>query len=59
MPLSLLSKILQEEEICVVRAIELIFKTKQSLDKLKATAFEDLPTVILVLNRIEHEKIDQ
>ena len=27
-----------------------------TLDKVKATAFEDLPTVKLVLNRIEHKE---
>ena len=52
-PASVLSQVLQGEEICVVRAIEATFKSKKSLDKLKSTAFEELPTVKTVLDRIE------
>ena len=42
-PSSTLCKILQED-VCVVRAIESM-KTSNCGDKLKATNFEDLPTV--------------
>ena len=51
-PSSILCKILQEEDVCVVRAIEAVVKTSKAGDKLKATRFEDLPTVKKVLGRI-------
>jgi len=35
-PLGILSKILQEEELCVVRGIEAFLRTKKSLEELKA-----------------------
>ena len=54
-PPSILCKALQEDEICVVRAVESILKTKNSLDKLKTIPFEELPTVKLVMGRIKHE----
>ena len=54
-PCSVLCKVLQEEEICVVRAIEAVMKTKKSLEKIKTTPFEDLPSVKKVLGRIKHE----
>ena len=54
-PPSILCKVLQEDEVCVVRAIESILKTKKSLDKLKLTTFEELPTVKMVLSRIKEE----
>ena len=44
-PSSTLCKILQEDDVYVVRAIEAILKTSNSGDKLKATSFEELPTV--------------
>ena len=51
-PSSTLCKILQEEDVCVVRAMESVIKTSSSGDKLKATSFEDLPTVKKVLHRM-------
>ena len=48
-PSAMLCKILQEDELCVVRAIESLLKTKKSMEKLKAAAFEELPTVMKVL----------
>ena len=54
-PLSILCKALQEEEICVVRVVECILKTKNSLHKVKTTLFEELPTVKIVLGRIKCE----
>ena len=51
-PSSTLCKILQEEDVCVVRAIESVMKTSNSGDKLKATNFEDLPTVKKVMGRM-------
>ena len=50
-PSSTLCKILQED-VCVVRAIESVMKTSNSGDKLKATNFEDLPTVKKVMGRM-------
>ena len=55
-PCSVLCKILQEEEICVVRAIEAVMKTKKSLEKVKSTPFQDLPSVKKLLGRIKHEE---
>lgn len=55
-PCSILCKVLQEEEICVVWEIEAVMKTKRSLDKIKTTLFEDLPNVKKVLGQIKHEE---
>ena len=52
-PSSTLCKILQEDEVCVVRAIEAV-RTSKSREKLKATTFEDLPTVKKVLGWMSH-----
>lgn len=51
-PSSTLCKILQEDDVCVVRAIEAVIKTSNSGDKLKTTSFEDLPTVKKGLGRM-------
>ena len=40
---------MQEEDVCVVRAIKSVIKTSNSGDRLKATSFEDLPTVKKVI----------
>ena len=45
-------KVLQEDELCVVRAIESVVRTKRSMDKGRETPFEELPTVKKVLERI-------
>lgn len=52
LPSSILCKTLQEDDVCVVRAIEGILKASQSADQLKDTPFQDLPTVKKVLGRI-------
>ena len=52
---SILCKALQEDEICVVRAVESILKTKNCLDKLKTIPFEELSAVKLEIGRIKHE----
>ena len=44
-----------EERLCVVREIESVLKTKKSMDKMKATAFEELPTVKKVLTRVQQK----
>ena len=51
-PSSNLCKILQEDDICVVRAIEAILKASQSADQLKDIPFRDLSTIMKVLDRI-------
>ena len=48
-PIRILSKILQEEELCIVRAIEAFLRAKKSLEELKVKNFEDFPTVKKVL----------
>ena len=44
-PVAHLSKVLQQDQLCVVQAIEVPMKTKKNLDKLKSTPFEELPSV--------------
>ena len=51
-PLEILSKVLQEDKLCIVRAIEAMMTTKRKLVELKAKQFEELPTVKKVLTRI-------
>ena len=45
---------LQDEEICVVSAIEAVLKTNKVIDKFNTTAFDDLPTVKKVIAGIQH-----
>ena len=54
-PSAILCKVLQEDELCVVRAIESVLKTKKSMDKMKATRFEELPTVKKVLGHVQKQ----
>ena len=54
-PCAILCKVLQEDEVCVVGAIESLLKTKRKLDNLKTTTFENLPVVKKVINRIKRE----
>jgi len=49
----IVSKILQEDELCVIRTVEAFLKTKKSLDEMKAKSVESLPTVKKVLTRIQ------
>ena len=44
-PMSVLCKALQSDEICVVQALESILKTSKVVEKVKETAFEDLPSI--------------
>ena len=53
-PAGNLCKALQDEEICVVSAIEAVLKTNKAIDKFSTTAFDDLPTVKKVITRIQH-----
>ena len=52
--IGILSKILQEEELCIVRAIEAFLGTKKSLEEFKVKNFQDFPTVKKV--RIEQKE---
>lgn len=54
-PYATLCKILQEEQVCVIRTIEALMKTKKSLDKIKDTSFEELSTVKKVLTRVKKD----
>lgn len=53
---SVLSQRLQGDELCVVRAIDSVMKTKATMDKLKAKPFHDFPSVAKVLDRVKHEE---
>ena len=54
-PASILCKVLQMDEVCIVKAIEAILKTAKNLKKVKDTSFENLTTVKKVISRIKHE----
>ena len=56
-PLGILSKVLKEDELCIVRAIEAMMTTKRKLGELKAKQFEELPTVKKVLTRIQQNEV--
>jgi len=55
-PASILCKILQENELCIVRGIEQIMKMKKNVDKLKQIEFEHLPAVKKVLSRVSDDR---
>ena len=57
-PSAILCKVLQDDEICVVDAIEAVLKTSKAVEKLKTTDFDELPTVKKVLLRIQHTADD-
>ena len=52
-PASILCKVLQKDEICVMGAIEAFIKTKKSVEKIKKTPFDDLPNVKMLCNRVK------
>ena len=51
-PAAILCKVLQEDDVCVVEAIEAILKTSKAIEKLVSTSFDDLPTVKMVNSRM-------
>ena len=55
-PAAILCKVLHDDEVCIVGAIEAILKTNRAIEKLTATSFDDLPTVKKVSSRIEHSE---
>ena len=54
----ILCKVLQQDDlhVCVVQAIESIFKTKKSFDKLSTTTLEEFPSVKKVFGRLRDDK---
>ena len=44
-PCATLSKVLQDNELGVVDAIEAVVKTSKAIERLKTTTFDELPTV--------------
>ena len=52
-PCSALYKVLQEDEVCVVRAAEALLNVNKNIQNRKSTALEELPTVKEVLHQIE------
>ena len=57
-PCATLCKVLQDDGISVVGAIEAVLKTSKAVEKLKTTNFNELPTVKKVLSRIQHTDHD-
>ena len=53
-PASILSKVLQCDELSIIDAIECILKTTWEMEQLRAANFENLPTVNKVLSRLCH-----
>ena len=53
-PAAILCKVLQQDDVCVVEAIEAILKTSKAIEKLASTSFDNLPTVKVVSSRIVH-----
>ena len=54
-PSAILCKVLQDDEVCVVSAIEAVLKTNKAIDVIKTTAFDDLPTIKKVNGIVEHK----
>ena len=48
-PIGILSKILQEEGLCIVKAIEAFLRTKKNLEDLKTKNISNRPTIKNVL----------
>ena len=44
-PCAILSKVLQDDNLCITEAIEAILKTNRNIKNLDSTNFDDLPTV--------------
>ena len=53
-PAAILCKVLQQDDVCVVEAIEAILNTSKAIEKLASTSFENLPTVKMVSSRMVH-----
>lgn len=53
-PAAALCKVLQNDELCIVSAVEAILRCTKAIEKVKTTMFENLPTVSKVLGRMKH-----
>ena len=53
-PAAILCKVLQQDDVCVVEAIEATLKTCKAIEKLASTSFDDFPTVKMVSSRRVH-----
>ena len=53
---AILCKVLQDSELCLVRAVEGFLHTNKNVEKLKAQRFEKLPTVEKVLLRLREDE---
>ena len=53
-PAAILCKVLQQDDVCVVDAIEAILKTSKAFEKLASTSLDDLPTMKMVSSRMVH-----
>ena len=53
-PAAILCKVLQQDDVCVVEAVEAILKTSKAIEKLASTSFDDIPTVKMVSSRRVH-----
>ena len=53
-PCAILSKVLQDDELCITEVIEAILKTNKNIENLKATNFDNHPMVKKVTSRIQH-----
>ena len=51
-PASVLSKVLQKDDLCVLSAVETILKIKTKIENIKTTPFDDLPSVKLLCSRV-------
>ena len=57
-PCSVLSKVLQDEELNIIDSIEAIMKTNKAIERIKTLNLEDLPTVSQVMSRVQgHEEV--
>ena len=57
-PAAILCKVLQDDEVCVVGAIEGFLKTSRQIESLASITFDDLPTVKKVLGRMQNDGIE-
>ena len=53
-PAAILCKVLQDDEVCLVGAIEALLKTCKAIEKIKTSTFEDLPTVKKIIARVQN-----
>ena len=52
-PTAMLCKVLQNDELCIVSAIEALLRTTAAIEKLKSTNMEEFPSVKKVITRLK------